>query len=158
MCRDAPVSVLKLAAALDWSHSLRAGEEVKALAWPADSTRAAAAEVDAVEDASEGADGAEDAPDALAPPFFFLPPLPASFSFSSLLSSGFLASAEDCALSDYWRDRIANAVLLPALLSCLARNLVTSLIQHEQIKTTFPKAQDAARLAEKVHPRAARTP
>ena len=67
------MSVLKLAAALDWSHSLRAGEEVKALAWPADSTRAAAAEVDAVEDASEGAEGAEDAPDALAPPFFFLP-------------------------------------------------------------------------------------
>ena len=33
-------------------------------------------------------------------------------------------------------------------LSC--RNLVTSLIQHEQIKTTLPKARDAARLAEKV--------
>ena len=30
------------------------------------------------------------------------------------------------------------------------RNLVTSLIQHEQIKTTLPKARDAARLAEKV--------
>ena len=35
---------------------------------------------------------------------------------------------------------------------CLSpnRNLVTSLIQHEQIKTTLPKAKDAARLAEKV--------
>ncbi|RPD64954.1 mitochondrial ribosomal protein L17 [Lentinus tigrinus ALCF2SS1-7] len=32
----------------------------------------------------------------------------------------------------------------------MLRNLVTSLIQHEQIKTTFPKAQDAARLAEKL--------
>ena len=29
-------------------------------------------------------------------------------------------------------------------------NLVTSLIQHEQVKTTLPKARDAARLAEKV--------
>ncbi|KAI0715198.1 mitochondrial ribosomal protein L17 [Earliella scabrosa] len=32
----------------------------------------------------------------------------------------------------------------------MLRNLVTSLIQHEQIKTTLPKAQDAARLAEKL--------
>ena len=32
----------------------------------------------------------------------------------------------------------------------LFRNLVTSLIQHEQVKTTLPKARDAARLAEKV--------
>jgi ribosomal protein L17 len=32
----------------------------------------------------------------------------------------------------------------------LGRNLVTSLIQHEQIKTTLPKAKDTARLAEKV--------
>ena len=31
-----------------------------------------------------------------------------------------------------------------------SRNLVTSLIEHEQIKTTLPKARDAARLAEKV--------
>ena len=31
------------------------------------------------------------------------------------------------------------------------RNLVTSLIQHEQIKTTLPKARDTARLAEKVY-------
>ena len=29
-------------------------------------------------------------------------------------------------------------------------NLVTSLIEHEQIKTTLPKAKDTARLAEKV--------
>ncbi|KAI8981285.1 mitochondrial ribosomal protein L17 [Trametes punicea] len=32
----------------------------------------------------------------------------------------------------------------------MLRNLVTSLLQHEQIKTTLPKAKDAARLAEKV--------
>ncbi|KAI0800888.1 mitochondrial ribosomal protein L17 [Fomes fomentarius] len=32
----------------------------------------------------------------------------------------------------------------------MLRNLVTSLIQHEQIKTTLPKARDAARLAEKL--------
>jgi len=32
----------------------------------------------------------------------------------------------------------------------MLRNLVTSLIQHEQVKTTLPKARDAARLAEKV--------
>ncbi|TBU48187.1 mitochondrial ribosomal protein L17 [Dichomitus squalens] len=32
----------------------------------------------------------------------------------------------------------------------MLRNLVTSLIQHEQIKTTLPKARDAARLAEKI--------
>jgi len=32
-------------------------------------------------------------------------------------------------------------------------NLVTSLIQHEQVKTTLPKARDAARLAEKVRSR-----
>ncbi|KAI0704964.1 mitochondrial ribosomal protein L17 [Cytidiella melzeri] len=32
----------------------------------------------------------------------------------------------------------------------MLRNLVTSLFQHEQIKTTLPKARDAARLAEKV--------
>jgi hypothetical protein len=31
-----------------------------------------------------------------------------------------------------------------------SRNLVTSLFEHEQIKTTLPKARDAARLAEKV--------
>lgn len=30
------------------------------------------------------------------------------------------------------------------------RNLVTSLFEHEQIKTTLPKARDTARLAEKV--------
>src|SRR6266550_4124421 len=30
------------------------------------------------------------------------------------------------------------------------RNLVTSLLEHEQIRTTLPKARDAARLAEKV--------
>jgi ribosomal protein L17 len=30
------------------------------------------------------------------------------------------------------------------------RNLVTSLVEHEQIKTTLPKARDTARLAEKV--------
>lgn len=30
------------------------------------------------------------------------------------------------------------------------RNLVTSLLNHEQIKTTLPKARDTARLAEKV--------
>lgn len=28
--------------------------------------------------------------------------------------------------------------------------MVTSLIEHEQIKTTLPKAREAARLAEKV--------
>ena len=33
---------------------------------------------------------------------------------------------------------------------CIRSNLVTSLIQHEQVKTTLPKARDAARLAEKV--------
>ncbi|KAI0080094.1 mitochondrial ribosomal protein L17 [Panus rudis PR-1116 ss-1] len=32
----------------------------------------------------------------------------------------------------------------------MLRNLVTSLIEHEQIKTTLPKARDAARLAEKI--------
>ncbi|KAI9507910.1 mitochondrial ribosomal protein L17 [Russula earlei] len=32
----------------------------------------------------------------------------------------------------------------------MLRNLVTSLIQHEQVKTTLPKARDAARLAEKI--------
>ncbi|KAI0000480.1 ribosomal protein L17 [Russula vinacea] len=32
----------------------------------------------------------------------------------------------------------------------MLRNLVTSLIQHEQVKTTLPKARDTARLAEKV--------
>ncbi|CCM05159.1 uncharacterized protein FIBRA_07368 [Fibroporia radiculosa] len=31
-----------------------------------------------------------------------------------------------------------------------ARNLVTSLFEHEQIKTTLPKARDTARLAEKI--------
>jgi ribosomal protein L17 len=31
-----------------------------------------------------------------------------------------------------------------------SRNLVTSLFEHEQIKTTLPKAKDAARIAEKV--------
>lgn len=30
------------------------------------------------------------------------------------------------------------------------RNLVTSLFEHEQIKTTLPKARETARLAEKV--------
>jgi ribosomal protein L17 len=34
------------------------------------------------------------------------------------------------------------------MVSC--RNLVTSLFEHEQIKTTLPKARDTARLAEKV--------
>ncbi|TFK77019.1 ribosomal protein L17 [Pluteus cervinus] len=32
----------------------------------------------------------------------------------------------------------------------MLRNLVTSLLQHEQIKTTLPKARDTARLAEKI--------
>jgi ribosomal protein L17 len=32
----------------------------------------------------------------------------------------------------------------------MLRNLVSSLIQHEQIKTTLPKARDTARLAEKI--------
>ncbi|KAA1468187.1 mitochondrial ribosomal protein L17 [Dentipellis sp. KUC8613] len=32
----------------------------------------------------------------------------------------------------------------------MLRNLVTSLIEHEQIKTTLPKARDTARLAEKL--------
>jgi len=32
----------------------------------------------------------------------------------------------------------------------MLRNLVSSLIQHEQVKTTLPKARDAARLAEKI--------
>ncbi|KAL5533890.1 hypothetical protein ACEPAG_350 [Sanghuangporus baumii] len=32
----------------------------------------------------------------------------------------------------------------------LLRNMVTSLIEHEQIKTTLPKAKEAARLAEKL--------
>ncbi|EIW64391.1 mitochondrial ribosomal protein L17 [Trametes versicolor FP-101664 SS1] len=32
----------------------------------------------------------------------------------------------------------------------MLRNLVTSLFQHEQIKTTLPKARDTARLAEKI--------
>lgn len=32
----------------------------------------------------------------------------------------------------------------------MLRNLVTSLFEHEQIKTTLPKAREAARLAEKV--------
>ncbi|KAI0067740.1 mitochondrial ribosomal protein L17 [Artomyces pyxidatus] len=32
----------------------------------------------------------------------------------------------------------------------MLRNLVTSLIDHEQIKTTLPKARDTARLAEKI--------
>jgi len=32
----------------------------------------------------------------------------------------------------------------------MLRNLVSSLIQHEQVKTTLPKARDTARLAEKI--------
>lgn len=32
----------------------------------------------------------------------------------------------------------------------MLRNLVTSLVEHEQIKTTLPKARDTARLAEKI--------
>lgn len=32
----------------------------------------------------------------------------------------------------------------------MLRNLVTSLVEHEQIKTTLPKARDAARLTEKI--------
>ncbi|KZT43753.1 ribosomal protein L17, partial [Sistotremastrum suecicum HHB10207 ss-3] len=32
----------------------------------------------------------------------------------------------------------------------MLRNLVTSLLNHEQIKTTLPKARDTARLAEKM--------
>ncbi|OBZ79604.1 50S ribosomal protein L17 [Grifola frondosa] len=32
----------------------------------------------------------------------------------------------------------------------MLRNLVTSLLEHEQIKTTLPKARDTARLAEKI--------
>ncbi|PFH54553.1 hypothetical protein AMATHDRAFT_134373 [Amanita thiersii Skay4041] len=32
----------------------------------------------------------------------------------------------------------------------MLRNLVTSLVEHEQIRTTLPKARDAARLAEKL--------
>ncbi|TFK57166.1 mitochondrial ribosomal protein L17 [Heliocybe sulcata] len=32
----------------------------------------------------------------------------------------------------------------------MLRNLVTSLLEHEQIKTTIPKAKDTARLAEKI--------
>ncbi|EJD51904.1 ribosomal protein L17, partial [Auricularia subglabra TFB-10046 SS5] len=32
----------------------------------------------------------------------------------------------------------------------LLRNLVTSLFEHERIKTTIPKAKEAARLAEKI--------
>jgi len=32
----------------------------------------------------------------------------------------------------------------------MLRNLVTSLLEHEQLKTTLPKARDAARLAEKM--------
>jgi len=36
-------------------------------------------------------------------------------------------------------------------LTTLCRNLVTSLFEHEQIKTTLPKARDTARLAEKVY-------
>lgn len=32
----------------------------------------------------------------------------------------------------------------------MLRNLVTSLLEHEQIRTTLPKARDAARLAEKI--------
>ncbi|KAF9069130.1 ribosomal protein L17 [Rhodocollybia butyracea] len=32
----------------------------------------------------------------------------------------------------------------------MLRNLVTSLFEHEQIKTTLPKAKDTARLAEKI--------
>ncbi|KIY62454.1 mitochondrial ribosomal protein L17 [Cylindrobasidium torrendii FP15055 ss-10] len=32
----------------------------------------------------------------------------------------------------------------------MLRNLVTSLLEHEQIQTTLPKAKDAARLAEKI--------
>lgn len=41
----------------------------------------------------------------------------------------------------------ASLVLVSLILS---RNMVTSLIEHEQIKTTLPKAREAARLAEKV--------
>ncbi|KAF8898654.1 ribosomal protein L17 [Infundibulicybe gibba] len=32
----------------------------------------------------------------------------------------------------------------------MLRNLVTSLLEHEQIRTTLPKARDTARLAEKI--------
>jgi len=42
--------------------------------------------------------------------------------------------------------RIKYFLIPPYFLS----NLVTSLIQHEQVKTTLPKARDAARLAEKI--------
>jgi hypothetical protein len=34
--------------------------------------------------------------------------------------------------------------------STASRNLVTSLFEHEQIKTTLPKARETARMAEKV--------
>ncbi len=57
---------------------------------------------------------------------------------------------EDILAQDAYAPVCFYAALCLASLSYLARNLVTSLIQHEQIKTTFPKAQDAARLAEKV--------
>jgi len=33
-----------------------------------------------------------------------------------------------------------------------SRNLVTSLIEHEQIQTTLAKAKETSRLAEKVRP------
>jgi large subunit ribosomal protein L17 len=67
-------------------------------------------------------------------------------------------------LSQVLKDVVAsdvNATVKSLGVSCRAEhrltrktsNLVSSLIQHEQIKTTLPKARDTARLAEKVaHP------
>jgi len=38
------------------------------------------------------------------------------------------------------------------------RNLVTSLVEHEQIQTTLAKAKETSRLAEKVRPRYSSSP
>lgn len=60
-----------------------------------------------------------------------------------------IASDADATVKLYFLCSRFSNILFDAT-SFLFRNLVTSLIQHEQVKTTLPKARDAARLAEKV--------
>lgn len=45
---------------------------------------------------------------------------------------------------------VSSYVQLTCVVHDVIRNLVTSLFEHEQIRTTLPKAKDTARLAEKV--------
>lgn len=59
---------------------------------------------------------------------------------------------EDILAQDAYAEVCISIVnwVTPEPILLLPRNLVTSLLQHEQIKTTLPKARDTARLAEKV--------